>query len=139
VNFLDTNVVVYAVDRDEPEKGEVARRLMATSSDELVISTQVLVEFFWNVTRRIARPIARDTAASLVRDLSRLRVVGVDAPFVVSAIELAGRRQLALWDALIVRAAQVAGCERLLTEDLHDGARFGDVVVANPFREVVGA
>lgn len=109
---------------------------MASAPDQLVISTQVLDEFFWAVTRRMAEPLADDVALRLVSRLSRLRVVGADAPFVVSAIELAGRHQLALWDALIVRAAQVAGCERLLTEDLDDGARYGDVLVVNPFPEV---
>ncbi len=37
---------------------------------------------------------------------------------------------------MIVRAAQVGGCERLLTEDLQDGARFGSVTVENPFRDL---
>lgn len=136
MRFLDTNVVIYSIDRDEPAKREVARGLIASSSEELVISTQVLLEFFWNATRRIRRPIAPDEAATRVAELSQLRVVGADATFVASAIDLARHQHLALWDAMIVRAAQVAGCERLLTEDLQDGARFGDVTVENPFRDV---
>lgn len=136
--FLDSNVVVYAYDREEPAKRQTARRALRAGTEELVVSTQVLAEFFWTATRKIRRPIPVEQAARVVAELSRLRVVGSDAPFVISAIELRQRHQLALWDALIVRAAQVAGCERLLTEDLHHGARYGDVVVENPFREVAG-
>ncbi len=47
------------------------------------------------------------------------------------------RSTFALGDASILRAAQVAGCERLLSEDLHHGARYTDVVVENPFRKIV--
>jgi len=36
-------------------------------------------------------------------------------------------------DALIVSAAQVAGCSNLLSEDLQAGQRFGEVRVVNPF------
>lgn len=139
MNFLDTNVVVYAYDRQETAKREIARRVLRSAPGGLVVSTQVLAEFFWTATRNIARPIPAEQAARVVAGLSRLRVVGADAAFVTSAIDLGARHQLALWDALIVRAAQVAGCDRLLTEDLHDGARYGDVVVENPFREVGAA
>ena len=38
----------------------------------------------------------------------------------------AGR--LSYWDAMVVTAARDAGCDLLLSEDLHDGARFGSLV-----------
>jgi predicted nucleic acid-binding protein len=38
-------------------------------------------------------------------------------------------------DALIVAAAIEAGCDRLYSEDLQHGRRFGDCVVLNPFRD----
>jgi len=41
---------------------------------------------------------------------------------------------LAFYDALIVAAAVEAGCDRLYSEDLQHGRRFGDCVVVNPFR-----
>ena len=41
--------------------------------------------------------------------------------------------QVSIWDALILRAAEVAGCRRVLSEDLSDGATYGTVVVENPF------
>jgi predicted nucleic acid-binding protein len=98
------------------------------------LSTQVLAEFFWVATRKLARPVSDDLAAQVVARLARYRVVGADSHLVLAAIDLAREHRLTLWDALIVRAAQVGRCERLLTEDLQDGSVFGGVVVENPFR-----
>jgi predicted nucleic acid-binding protein len=131
--FLDTNVAVYAYDRDEPAKREIARSILAGDGEPLVVSTQVLAEFYWVSTRRLERPLAEDDAAEVVRTLADLMVVGADAELVRAAIDLARERQISSWDALIVRAAQVGGCERLLSEDLQDGTRFDEVRVENPF------
>jgi len=97
------------------------------------VSTQVLAEFYWVATRRLARPLTEAEAAEVVRALAELTVIGADLDLVNSGIALARERQVALWDALIVRAAQAAGCDRLLSEDLQDGAVFGNVRVENPF------
>jgi predicted nucleic acid-binding protein len=126
-------VVVYAYDRDEPDKRAVARAVLSGTSAELTISTQVLLEFYWTSTRKLRRPMAADQASEVVESLRQLTVVGADDELVCAAIALARERQLALWDALIVRAAQRGGCDRLLTEDLQDGARFGELTVENPF------
>jgi len=45
------------------------------------------------------------------------------------------RYGLSWWDALIVSAAQVADCQYLLTEDLQENQRFGEVQVINPFHK----
>lgn len=41
--------------------------------------------------------------------------------------------RLSPWDALIVEAALRRGYERILTDDLPDGRRFGALVVEKPF------
>jgi predicted nucleic acid-binding protein len=114
----------------------VARAVLADTADPLVVSTQVLAEFYWVTTRRLQRPLDEGVAAEIVAGLSELRVIGADAELVLSAIALARERELASWDALVVRAAQVARCDRLLSEDLHPGSMFGGVRVENPFAGV---
>lgn len=131
--FLDTNVAVYAYDRDEPAKREVARGILENRNEPLVVSTQVLAEFYWVATRRLTRPLTEAEAADVVYALAELTVIGADAELVRSGISLARERQIASWDALIVRAAQVGGCDRLLSEDLQDGTGFDGVRVENPF------
>jgi predicted nucleic acid-binding protein len=126
-------VVVYAYDHDQPDKRDVARALLAAPGQPLVVSAQVLAEFYWVATRRLRRPISEQDAAAVVHSLAELTVVGSNPELVKSAIVLAQERQLALWDAMIVRAAQLGHCERLLSEDFQHGARFDGVTVENPF------
>ncbi|MGH2848879.1 MAG: PIN domain-containing protein [Thermoleophilaceae bacterium] len=131
--FVDTNVVVYAYDRADEVKRQLARSILADVAEPLVVSTQVLAEFYWVATRKLSAPLSEAEAAEGVAALAELVVVSTDSELVVTAIELARAHQIASWDALIVRAAQRAGCERLLSEDLQDGAEFGSVQVENPF------
>ncbi len=133
--FLDTNVLVYAFDSDGGARREPAIELLgAARAGTHVISAQVLQEFFNAVTRKLVRPLPPEDAEAAVRLLSRLTVVAADAPLVLAALEVRRRYQLSLWDALIVQAATAGGCERILTEDLQHGMRFGELVVDNPFR-----
>lgn len=68
-----------------------------------------------------------------MEQLARLPVVPIDVELVIGAI--AGSREwgISLWDALIIRAAEVAGCRRLLSEDLADGTVYGGILVEDPF------
>ena len=132
--FLDTNVVVYAFDDDEPEKQERARAVLdAPATEVLVLSAQVLAEFYVTVTRKLARPLAPASAREAVAALSELPVVSADADLVLAGIELGDRYQISLWDGLIVQAAVTAGCETILTEDLADGSLLAGVRIQNPF------
>lgn len=133
--FLDTNVLVYAVDVADERRRGIAREVLARGADRgLVVSTQVLSEFLVAV-RRLAVPVAPERALALVDGL--VRGVEVHVPSVadvVAAAELAARDGIHHYDALIVRAALSAGCDVLLTEDLQHGRDFGGVVVTDPFR-----
>ena len=134
--FVDTNVWVYAVDTADPDKRKRAMDATAPASGrDLVVSTQVLTEFYAVVTRKLAVPVSVEDAEAMVRQLSVLPVVGIDASLVVSAIASSREWQISIWDALILRAADVAGCRRVLSEDLADGMTYGSVVVENPFAD----
>lgn len=132
--FVDTNVAVYAHDHGSPEKRERAIGLFTSPPDRLVVSTQVLSEFYWTVTRKLDPPLPGEVATAALHELSVLPVVAVDRALVLAAVRTADRHQLALWDALIVEAAAASGCERLLTEDLSHGQTIRGVLVENPFR-----
>jgi predicted nucleic acid-binding protein len=132
--FVDTNVWVYAVDAADPAKRERALEVVAPARGrDLVVSTQVLTEFYAVVTRKLAVPVPAQDAQAMVAQLSALPVVAVDASLVAAAIAGSREWQVSIWDALILRAAEVAGCRRLLSEDLADGMTYGSVTVENPF------
>jgi predicted nucleic acid-binding protein len=130
--FLDTNVVVYAFDRADPARQRTAIALL-TGGGRLVVSTQVLLEAWWVLTRKLESPLDEDRAREVIDQLCCLPVVATDAELVRRAIDAGRRFKIAVWDALIVEAARSGGCRRLLSEDLQPGMDFDGVVVENPF------
>lgn len=134
-SFVDTNVLVYRIDRADQGKQERARQVIEDAAPgSLVISTQVLQEFYAVATRKLAQPLDEEDAAAAVRHLSELPVVSSDAAFVNAAIGISRFERLSIWDALVVQAAVVGGCDRILSEDLADGVLLRGIRVENPFR-----
>ena len=123
------------MDTASADKRERARRVLADADPrDLAVSSQVLAEFYDVVTRKLATPMSEREAGAAVGELAKLFVVSVDAALVQSATELSREARLSLWDAMIVEAAVLSGCPRILTEDLADGASIRGVAVENPFR-----
>jgi predicted nucleic acid-binding protein len=132
--FLDTNVLVYAFDVASPGKREAAQRLLAeTDPATVVVSAQVLNEFYVTVTRKLAEPLDSGAARAAVRELTALDVVPLTSQLVVAGVDRSRTSQLSLWDALIVEAALAAGCSTLVSEDLTDGQSFDELTVRDPF------
>jgi len=132
--FLDTNVLVYLFDHDAPAKTRRATELLEQAEPgELVLSAQVLSEFYVVVTRKLERPLDTLHATQAVDWLGLLPIVPIEETLVKAAIQTSRSSQLSYWDGLIVAAAAAGGCERLLTEDLGDAQVIGSVRVENPF------
>jgi predicted nucleic acid-binding protein len=132
-SFLDSNVLVYALDHDEPVKQARARQLLASfgSGEVSVVSTQILQESYVAAIRQLhADPIK--TRAFLQR-LPVGEVVTVTPELVFAAMDCCLLEQLSFWDALVLTAAAAAGCVRVYTEDLTDGRVIAGVRIENPF------
>jgi predicted nucleic acid-binding protein len=88
--LLDTNVVVYAYDRSEPEKQarafKILERLQETGLGAL--TTQVLAEFFTVVTRKLSIPLGLKESARQVELLARSWPVFDVTTFTVIEFEL---------------------------------------------------
>ena len=131
--FLDTNVLVYAFDGGDERKRAIAQAILADVTIDIVVSAQVLSEFYWTVTRKLVPRLEEDVAHDVVHHLSAGEVVPIDGPLVDAAIGVARRHRLALWDAAILVAAGRAGCHEVLSEDLNDGEVVAGVRVRDPF------
>jgi predicted nucleic acid-binding protein len=131
--FVDSNVLLYAVDEADPDKQRVARKWRAElwKSRRGRVSFQVLGEFYVNVLRK--QPTAREEARAEVRDLLAWNPVVTDAALLERGWKLQDRYRLSYWDALIVAAAKAALCRYLLTEDLQSGQQLDGIEVVNPF------
>jgi predicted nucleic acid-binding protein len=131
--FVDSNILLYAVDDADPRKQRVARDWRAELWKSRLgrVSFQVLNEFYVNAVR--LKPAASDQARAEVRDLLAWNPVMTDAFVIERGWKLQDRYQLSFWDSLIVAAAKAASCGFLLTEDLQDGQKLDGVEVVDPF------
>lgn len=133
--FFDTNVLVYAVDAADPFRKEIAidRFARAVKDDSVLLSTQVLQEFYNITTRKLKPPLSAREAGSQVAHLCSFDVVSSSADSVLTAIELAQKHRLHWWDALILEAALRGNANLLVSQDGQHGRRFGKLLVENPF------
>lgn len=133
--FVDTNVFVYARQAHEAKKQPVAAqwidRLWRDQTGRT--SMQVLGECYVTLVRRLAPAPPRTIAWDYVRSLVAWKPQPTDESVLLRAFEIEQRHHLNWWDCQVVASAQLQGCSVLLTEDLQDGAAYGNVTVRNPF------
>src|ERR1700683_1052935 len=115
--FIDTNVLIYAHDVDAKGKYETAKRILRElwSQRDGIVSLQVLQEFYVNVTRKIAAPLPRTAARSLVNTYAVWCVETTPAE-ISTAFRIEDEARIGFWDALIVASACKAGASRILSE-----------------------
>ncbi len=133
--FFDTNILVYCMDAGAPERQAraIERFAKACEQDQVVLSAQVLQEFYAITTRKLQPALSPAEAQAQVERLASFEVVGSSAASVLEATRLAQRHQLHWWDALILEAALRAQADVLVTEDGQHGQRFGKLTLENPF------
>ncbi len=134
--FVDSNVLIYAHDVDAVSKRDVAKRLLRDLwlTRTGVLSTQVLHEFYVNVTRKIRTPLPKVEARRIVRTYLPW-CVAPEAGDVNEAFRIEDEAGISFWDSLIVATAVRSGATRVLSEDLNPGQVISGVTVVNPFEE----
>ncbi len=119
--FIDTNLLVYSIDKHDPHKRWKCRNLLLslTGDHKGVISTQVMQEFYVAATTKMGAD------ALIVKDIlhafERFEIVRITPDMIKNAIDCSIINRISFWDSLIVVAAEAAHCEILWTEDLNDG------------------
>lgn len=133
--FLDTNILIYAFQDRDAAKRAAARQLIERGFRELCfsISTQVLLEFYVNVTRKSDPGMEPGEALTFLHSLEIWPVEPMTSEAVITAAALSQKAQISLWDAAILTAARRAGCTVVLSEDLNSGQVYDGVIVRNPF------
>ncbi len=133
--FFDTNVLVYAFDQSEPEKSIIARQLIAEfgTDGNLVLSTQVLQEFYVVVTKVGKVMLTLEQAEDIVNDFAEFPLIQVDRLMISLAMKRHQSKIFSFWDSLIVEAALKSGCSQLLSEDMQDGLLIDSLTIRNPF------
>jgi predicted nucleic acid-binding protein len=136
VTFVDSNILIYAHDLDAGEKRERAVTRLQALWDMGTgrLSVQVLQEFYVNVTRKLATPVARSTAREVIKTYGVWVPRATTVETVTRATNIAEFAQLSFWDALIVASAEEVGAEEILSEDLNDRQVIAGIRIINPLK-----
>lgn len=134
-SFIDSSVLIYAEASDSPKKQSVALALLRQLklAGTGVISTQSLQEYVNVALRKMgldANHVRKQLSAH-----EQFEVVQVTPEIIRGALDIHQTRSVSFYDALIVQAAIVSGCDTLYSEDLNAGEIIDGVKIENPFKQ----
>jgi predicted nucleic acid-binding protein len=131
---FDTDVLVYAADRQAGMRHSIANQIiaMAIGKNTVAVTDQSLIEFLNATTVRGKLSLA-DATTTLRGYLTYFELMLPPLSVVEDTLTLLARHRLSVWDARILAVCDKHGCTHLLSEDMQDGAQYGGVTVVNPF------
>jgi predicted nucleic acid-binding protein len=138
MNAVDTNLLLYSIDRNEPAKQLKAQQLLQqlhSAAEPTILLWQVLGETAQQLRRW--RDHGKLTATEFAQHVGAFRHL---FPLVLPTIEafdfalgLAERFSLSHWDSMLLGACQAAGATRLYTEDMGASRTIDGIELINPF------
>lgn len=135
MRFVDTNVLLYSVSTVPAEAVKAARAQELLKCRDLVLSVQVLQEFYVQATRPgRSGPLTHAEATAYIRAWRRFPTQVITIEVLDKALEIKNRYQLSYWDSAIVAAACHANCTEVISEDMNDGQTYDRVRVVNLFK-----
>jgi len=131
--FIDTNILVYAHDKDAGEKHEDAKNLVMEFWQQdrwPCLSVQVLQELYVNLQRK-GVPIVE--TRETVKDYTTWHVVENSVALLEEGMDEMERWKLSFWDSLILAAARRMEVSIIYSEDLSDTQDYEGIRILNPF------
>src|SRR5215207_2194422 len=135
MDFIDTNVLVYAASNaaEDVAKRQVARELLSRS--EIAFSAQVMQEFYAVAISKRRLQMSHEEAVAVLNSLAAFPVCPITRELVLDATAMKQRFGISYWDAAILAAAKQMGCATLYSEDLNAGQTYDGVLVVSPFAQ----
>jgi predicted nucleic acid-binding protein len=133
--FIDTNILVYANDNTEVDKNRVSKEIIfnGMQNENIVLSTQVLSEFYVTVTKKIERTLSSGEAQKEITLFRSIELAEISIDLILQAIDLSKHYKISYCDALIIAAAIDARCTIIYSEDLSSGQQFESTRIINPY------
>ena len=131
---LDTNILIYAVDKDAGEKQIIAIRLIekCVLNYDCVLTLQSLSEFYFAATRKGI--VNHSDAEAQVKDWQVLFPTILPSTHTVNyALKAVGEHNISFWDAMLWSVAQEHHVTELFSEDFQQGRKLKGVTFVNPF------
>ncbi|KYO66572.1 hypothetical protein ATZ99_12000 [Thermovenabulum gondwanense] len=135
LQFVDTNILVYAHDISAGRKHEIGKKLLKElwETRNGCLSTQVLKEFYVIVTKKVKKPLSPFEASQIISDLGFWKLDIPNVNDILKAIQISNRYKISFWDSLIICSALNLECKIIWSEDLNSGQYFDKLKVVNPF------
>jgi predicted nucleic acid-binding protein len=133
VEFVDTNILVYAHEGGAGAKHRKAVELISRLAEEQsgAISLQVLSEFYVTATKKLG--MKSEEAEDTIADLKSWIIHRPSYDDLLRSCQIHRQHKVSWWDALIINSAVELGCDILWSEDLDAGRRYRSLIIRNPF------
>ena len=132
--FIDTNIIVYAREKDDIKKNAIASDLLRNvlNDKSIFISTQVLNEIYSTLSKH---KVSHDEIATLIMDLQRdMQISTVTTATINASLRLKAKYEYSWWDSLILAASLESQCDIVYSEDMQDGQVIENILtIRNPF------
>ena len=132
---VDTNVLVYALDRRQPEKRQRAREVLRRvgTAGTAALPAQVLSEFGGACLRKLEpRPESEAIRREVERLMLAFPILPLTGPVVLEALRGVREHLLSYYDAQIWAVARLGQVGVILSEDFNPGTVLDGVSFTNP-------
>ncbi len=137
-SFVDTNILIYAFDTNEPEKRPIARLLIQQAwqgQQTFHISNQILAEFSRALTQKKIPPYPPEKTSQLLQDFQEGWIIHTySIKTIYSTLKLLEQYSLSFWDALIAATMIENQVYQIYTED-EAFNKIPGIKAVNPFRK----
>jgi predicted nucleic acid-binding protein len=138
MNAVDTNVFVYSLDANEPDKQAKAKLLLARlvgAHPPTILPWQVAGEFLnWLRKWEYQGRVASDDVEAHFRDVLAMFPLAIPGAKVFATyFGLRKRFSLSHWDSMLLAACKEAGVTTLFSEDMDAGTDYDGLTIVNPF------
>jgi predicted nucleic acid-binding protein len=131
---LDTNVLIYACDRADPGRQQVALDLIARTTDGVLL-WQVACEFIAASRKLAGQGLTPQHAWERLGEFAAIFPLVLPTPETLErARTLHAEQNWSFWDAMVMAACVDCGVKRLYSEDLPGHHPPPEVEIINPFR-----
>jgi predicted nucleic acid-binding protein len=130
---LDTNILIYAVDRDAKEKHKKAMAILDQATHlDCVLTLQVLCEFYAAATRK--KYAQHEEASLFIEELVALfPIIASTCSSLSLALKAVSKHNLSFWDAMLWATAKENHCSLIISEDFQNNFTLEGIKIKNPF------
>ncbi|MBS3167777.1 PIN domain-containing protein [Candidatus Woesearchaeota archaeon] len=136
--FIDTNILLYAIDEIDQSKHQKAKKLIEESFRKrrnFTASIQVLGEFFNASTKKLKTSLSKEESKEFIDYLIKHQnweIKKQEKTTLMKAIDLSIKYNNPFWDSLIAATMIENGLTKIYTENTKDFEKIKEIEAINP-------